>query len=72
LTDGILQGVPVGAGLHFIELKYEPTSLTVGLWSSGFSAALLAGIWVYWARDRRKLRALAEAATRTGSSSPAR
>lgn len=57
LTDGILQGVPVPAGLHLITLKYEPRSLMVGLWTSGVSAALLAGIWVYWARDRRRLRA---------------
>jgi hypothetical protein len=72
LTDGILQGVPVGPGLHLIELKYEPMSLAVGLWSSGLSGVLLAGIWIYWARDRRQLRALAEAATRTDSSERSR
>jgi hypothetical protein len=58
--------------LHLIELKYEPMSLAVGLWSSGLSAVLLAGIWIYWARDRRQLRALAEAATRTDSSERSR
>lgn len=30
-----LRGVPIPAGTHTIEMRYEPTSLTVGLWTSG-------------------------------------
>ena len=54
LSDGILQGVPVAAGLHRIELKYEPRSLTIGLWITGVSGALLAGVWVYAFANRRR------------------
>ena len=54
LTDGILQGVPVAAGAHKIELKYEPRSLTFGLWITGASGALLAGVWIYAFADRKR------------------
>lgn len=56
LADGILQGIPVSAGVHTIDLRYAPRSLTIGLWVTGVSAVLLAGVWIYALRDRRRQR----------------
>jgi len=54
LSDGILQGVPVTAGVHTIELEYEPKSLRMGLWITGFSGVLLVGVWVYAFANRKR------------------
>jgi len=54
LSDGILQGIPVSAGAHKIELVYEPRSLRMGLWITGVSGALLAGVWVYAFANRKR------------------
>jgi len=37
-TNHALRGVPVPAGTHTIEMRYEPTSLVIGLWTSGVSS----------------------------------
>ena len=50
LTDGVLRSVAVPAGDHIVELRYEPKSLTIGLWISGIAglamlAALALALW---------------------------
>jgi len=52
-TDHALRGVPVLAGKHTIEFRYDPESIRIGLWISGVSGlgvllifALAAGRWV--------------------------
>jgi hypothetical protein len=58
-TDHALQGVPLPAGRHTVELRYEPTSLRAGLMISGvagammlvaFAAAGWSAILRYWKR----------------------
>jgi hypothetical protein len=51
-----LRGVPLPAGQHTVALRYEPLSLRVGLWISGFAAvAMLTGFVVaVWARVARR------------------
>jgi len=42
-TNGALRGVPVPAGSHTIEMRYDPIELRVGLWMTGITGlALLA------------------------------
>lgn len=36
-ADYVLRGVPVPAGLHRVELRYDPVSLRLGLWISGMT-----------------------------------
>ena len=43
-TNYVLRGVAVPAGSHRVELRYEPESLLVGIWISGFTALALVGI----------------------------
>jgi len=38
-TDHALLGIPVGPGEHTVEVRYAPTTLTVGLWTSGLAGA---------------------------------
>lgn len=45
LADGVLRGVPVPAGAHRVELRYEPRSLTIGLWISLATAAAILAIF---------------------------
>ncbi len=59
-TNHALRGVPVPAGEHEVVLRYEPMSLTVGLWSTGLAGAAMLGIWgwalVAWRRSRTPSR----------------
>ncbi|HEV2066479.1 MAG TPA: YfhO family protein, partial [Thermomicrobiales bacterium] len=42
-TNGALRGVPVPAGEHTIEMRYDPVELRIGLWTTGITGmALLA------------------------------
>ena len=43
-TNHALRGVVVSAGTHTIEMRYEPTSLTVGLWTSGITSMAVLGV----------------------------
>jgi hypothetical protein len=57
-TNHALRGVPVSSGTHTIELRYEPTLLHIGMWSTGITSVLLTGLWVWLAIDNlRSLRA---------------
>jgi hypothetical protein len=55
-THHVLRGVPLPAGQHTVALRYDPLSLRVGLWISGFAAvAMLTGFVVaVWARVARR------------------
>ncbi len=56
-TDHALLGIPLEPGEHTIDLRYEPESLTVGLWISGLATIGSAGVVGYagWsAISRRK------------------
>jgi hypothetical protein len=58
-TNHALRGVPVEAGNHTVVMKYEPSEITVGLWSTGLASAAMIGIWI-WAgissgRGRRQV-----------------
>jgi hypothetical protein len=61
-TDHALLGVPVGAGGHTVEIRYAPTTLTVGLWTSGLagagSVALLGNALWFGLRHRRACRCI--------------
>jgi len=46
-TNHALQGVPLRAGEHEVVLKYEPTSLRIGLWSTGLASVAMLGIWTW-------------------------
>jgi hypothetical protein len=54
-TNLALRGVPIPAGEHVVELRYEPRSLRIGLWISGIATlAMLATFAVAgWMRLRR-------------------
>ncbi len=43
-TDHALLGIPVGPGDHTVELRYEPASLTLGLWITGLSSLGAIGV----------------------------
>ena len=53
-TNHALQGVPLAAGEHEVELKYEPRAVTVGLWSTGLASVGILGIWGWALWDWRK------------------
>lgn len=40
-TNGALRGVPVPAGEHTIEMRYDPVELRVGLWTTGITGLVL-------------------------------
>lgn len=44
-TDLALRGVPIPAGEHTVELRYEPRSLRIGVPISGASALLVIGVF---------------------------
>jgi len=71
-TDYALQGVPLPAGGHTVILKYQPTSLTIGLPVTGVATLVLIGVCAWSASDlvRRRLRRAAP--TRTGKRIPMR
>lgn len=64
-TDYVLRGIPISAGDHVVELRYELRSLTIGFWTSiviglAVLALLIANAWELWTgREIRRLQALA-------------
>ena len=40
-TDHVLRGIPIPAGEHTVELRYDPLSLRLGLWVSGVATAAM-------------------------------
>ena len=46
-ADGILQGIPVRAGKHDVELRYAPASFRLGLLLSCLTALALLGVWLF-------------------------
>lgn len=64
-TDYVLRGIPIPAGDHVVELRYELRSLTIGFWISiviglVVLALLIANAWELWTgREIRRLQALA-------------
>jgi len=57
-TDHALLGIPVGPGMHTIEVLYAPTTLTVGLWVSGIGGIVSIAVLVYsgWFTMSRRTR----------------
>jgi uncharacterized membrane protein YfhO len=55
-TDHALLGIPVGPGEHTVEVRYEPVTLTVGLWVSGITGLGAAGAlaWAGWSGVSRR------------------
>jgi hypothetical protein len=53
-TNHALQGVPLAAGDHTVELRYEPISLAVGLPVTGGATLALAGVSAWALIDRRR------------------
>ncbi len=53
-TNHALQGIPVAAGTHTIELKYEPRSIEIGLWTTGVSTIGILGVWSWALVDVRR------------------
>jgi hypothetical protein len=46
-TNGLFRGIVLPPGEHEVEMRYEPTSLTIGLWVTGvFSLAAIA-VWAF-------------------------
>ena len=46
-TNHALRGVPLDAGEHEVILRYEPRSLTIGLWSTSVASVAMLGIWAW-------------------------
>jgi len=71
-TNGLFRGVVLPPGEHKIEMRYEPVSLTIGLWTSGLFSLAAIGVWLfaagYWLQGIR--RPVAGSQPAIGSSSP--
>jgi hypothetical protein len=52
-TNHALRGVPVAAGTHTIEMRYEPSEITLGLWTTGIAGIAMVSIWIWAGIDRR-------------------
>ncbi len=65
-TNHALRGVPVSAGTHTIEMRYEPTGLQIGLWTSGVSSLAVLIVFVMTLGDIAR-----SGASATGSSATA-
>lgn len=56
-TNGLFRGVVLPPGEHEIEMRYEPASLTLGLWLSGVFSLAAIGVWLfaagYWLQGMR-------------------
>ena len=55
-VDFAFRGIPLTAGAHIVELRYEPRSLDIGLWLTGSAIALWIGIAVWRLVDSRSFR----------------
>ena len=53
-TNHTFRGVPVTAGEHTVELKYEPIELRVGTWSAGIALITMSGIWIWAGLEKRR------------------
>jgi len=53
-TNHAFRGVALPAGEHEVILRYEPRSLTIGLWTTGFSIVALIGLWSWAIVDSRR------------------
>ena len=53
-ADYLMQGVPVPAGRHVVELTYRDSAVGEGLLVSGVAWALLLGAWAVVGRRRRR------------------
>jgi hypothetical protein len=55
-TNHALRGIPISAGEHTVELRYEPISETIGMWTTGIFGIGTIAIWslvaVEWLRRR--------------------
>jgi hypothetical protein len=49
-TNYLFRGIPVPAGTHDIELRYEPRSLTIGLWISVATVVVMIGVLLQFIR----------------------
>lgn len=56
-TNHALRGVPVPAGEHTIELRYEPESLHIGLWISGVTTVAVVTVLAAAIRPRKSYQA---------------
>jgi hypothetical protein len=56
VADYMMQGVPVPAGTHIVDLEYRDEPVGIGLVASGVGWGVLgAGLVVAWGRGRRRL-----------------
>jgi uncharacterized membrane protein YfhO len=55
LTDGVLRSVAVPAGDHVVELRYEPKSLSLGVWISAAAALAMLAILGLALWERRRM-----------------
>lgn len=55
-TDHALQGIPIEAGEHIVQLRYRPASLRIGLWISAVALAAMGSAlgWRGGVRMRRR------------------
>jgi hypothetical protein len=66
-TNHALRGVPITAGEHTVELKYEPESLRIGMLVTGAAAVAMIGIWAWALVDWRRRGANGTGSAVTGS-----
>lgn len=45
-TNGLFRGIVLPAGEHEVEMRYEPRSMTIGLWSTGLFSLAGIGVWL--------------------------
>lgn len=69
-TNHALRGVPLPAGEHEVVLRYEPRSLTIGLWSTGLATVAILGVWSWALVDWRRRGGTSWASSRVMSGSP--
>ena len=57
-TNGLFRGIVLPAGEHTVEMRYEPRSLTIGLWLTGVFSLAGIGVWLfaagYWLQGVRR------------------
>lgn len=68
-TDHALQGIPVEAGQHVVQLRYRPASLRLGLWVSASTLLALVAVlgWRGVVRFRRRYGAVGSRPSRTAT-----
>ena len=53
-TNHAFRGIALPAGEHQVIFRYEPRSLEIGLWTTGFGSVALIGIWSWALVDFRR------------------